>query len=82
MIFIPGESSSFVDYQEVPVTMGFTHRPARKNAGMTLSSLRVLSCVKFISITTTIYKFFYLILPVLKKCVSLFAIIIPRIIHL
>ncbi|XP_018396087.1 PREDICTED: disks large 1 tumor suppressor protein isoform X3 [Cyphomyrmex costatus] len=27
-----GESSSFVDYQEVPVTMGFTHRPARKNA--------------------------------------------------
>ncbi|KYQ46443.1 hypothetical protein ALC60_14539 [Trachymyrmex zeteki] len=31
-----GESSSFVDYQEVPVTMGFTHRPARKNAGMML----------------------------------------------
>ncbi|XP_018058386.1 PREDICTED: disks large 1 tumor suppressor protein isoform X10 [Atta colombica] len=29
---LKGESSSFVDYQEVPVTMGFTHRPARKNA--------------------------------------------------
>ena len=61
MIFIPGESSSFVDYQEVPVTMGFTHRPARKNAGMTLSSLRVLSCVKFISITTTIYTSFFIL---------------------
>ncbi|XP_039307553.1 uncharacterized protein LOC113003147 [Solenopsis invicta] len=25
------ESNRFVDCQEVPVTMGFTHRPARKN---------------------------------------------------
>ncbi|XP_018340783.1 PREDICTED: uncharacterized protein LOC108747669 [Trachymyrmex septentrionalis] len=29
---LKGESSNFVDYEEVPVTMGFTHRPARKNA--------------------------------------------------
>ncbi|XP_024881028.1 uncharacterized protein LOC112460530 isoform X2 [Temnothorax curvispinosus] len=27
-----GESNHFIDGQEVPVTMGFTHRPARKNA--------------------------------------------------
>ncbi|XP_029680752.1 disks large 1 tumor suppressor protein isoform X11 [Formica exsecta] len=27
-----GESNHFVDYQETPVTIDFTHRPARKNA--------------------------------------------------
>lgn len=36
MIFVPGESNHFTDCQEVPVTMGFTHRPARKTAGMIL----------------------------------------------
>ncbi|XP_072744138.1 uncharacterized protein [Anoplolepis gracilipes] len=29
---VKGESNRFVDYQETPVTVGFTHRPARKNA--------------------------------------------------
>lgn len=38
MIFVSGESNRFIDCEEVPVTMGFTHRPARKNAGM-ISSL-------------------------------------------
>ncbi|XP_067206581.1 uncharacterized protein [Linepithema humile] len=27
-----GESNRFIDQEETPVTMGFTHRPARKNA--------------------------------------------------
>ncbi|RLU24001.1 hypothetical protein DMN91_004209 [Ooceraea biroi] len=31
-----GESNRFDDYQEEPLTMGFTHRPGRKNAGMTM----------------------------------------------
>lgn len=33
MLFVAGESNHFAEYQETPVTMGFTHRPARKNAG-------------------------------------------------
>ncbi|XP_011863269.1 PREDICTED: uncharacterized protein LOC105559522 isoform X2 [Vollenhovia emeryi] len=29
---LKGESNHFIESEEVPATMGFTHRPARKNA--------------------------------------------------
>lgn len=38
LVFVAGESDRFIDQQDTPVTMGFTHRPARKNAGMTIFS--------------------------------------------
>ncbi|EFN64365.1 hypothetical protein EAG_08071 [Camponotus floridanus] len=34
-----GESNRFVDYQETPVTIGFTHRPARKNAVIVVAQM-------------------------------------------
>lgn len=51
MVFVAGESKCLDE--ETHVTMGFTHRPARKNAGMTRyifsHEVRYLSPVKFIA---------------------------------
>jgi hypothetical protein len=41
MVFVAGESNRFIDHQDIPVTMGFTHRPARKNAGTIIFPLTI-----------------------------------------
>lgn len=45
MVFVPGESNRSVDCPKTPVIMGFTHRPARKNAGMITRLPRRISFV-------------------------------------
>lgn len=57
VLLVAGESNRFPEYQETPVTtMGFTHRPARKNAGTIIRRIPPFEGCKFVSRKAYFYR--------------------------